>query len=122
MGRPYGRSLYIMAGRSRRIHTDVTNNLERPVAQHKFGQCKGFTQPYGINRLVYFEVFPYITNTIPREKEIKGWGRAQRVALIERENLTWDDLSSDCGKPVELLKPVAVRAKAHASPARNAGP
>jgi hypothetical protein len=44
MGRPYRRSLYIMAGRSRRIHTDVTNNLDRPVALHKFGQFKGFTE------------------------------------------------------------------------------
>ena len=61
---------------------------------------------------MYFEVFQYVGNAIRREKAIKHWVRAQRVALIERDNPTWDDLSEEWGKPVELLKPVVAPAKA----------
>ena len=97
-----------MASKSRRIYTGVTNNVERRVAQHKAGEIKGFTQQYKIHRLVYYEELHLVGNAIHREKAIKHWTRAQRVALIERDNPTWDDLSEDWGKPIELLKPVVV--------------
>lgn len=76
--------------------------------------------PLGVaaaNRLVYFEVFQYVGNAIRREKAIKHWVRAERVALIERENPTWEDLAEDWGKPIELLKPLV--AKAEADPPRQ---
>ena len=112
MPREYRFFVYIMASKSRRLYTDVTNNIERRVAQHKAGEIKGFTQQYNINRLVYFEVYQYVGNAIRREKAIKHWVRAQRVALIERDNPTWDDLSEDWGKPIQPLKPIVAPAKA----------
>ena len=116
MPREYRFFVYIMASKSRRIYCGVTNNIERRVAQHKAGEIKGFTQQYKINRLVYVEVFRMIGNAIRREKEIKHWVRARRVDLIERDNPTWDDLSEDWGKPVQLLKPMVATAKADRSP------
>jgi len=115
MAREFRFYVYIMASKSRRIYTGVTNNLERRVKQHKAGEIEGFTQRYKINRLVYFEVFQYVGNAIRREKKIKGLDRAKRVALIERENPTWDDLAHDWGKPIQLLKPVVVEKKADPS-------
>ena len=115
MPREYRFYVYIMASKSRRIYTGVTNNIGRRVKQHKAGEIEGFTQRYKINRLVYYEVFQLVGNAIHREKEIKGWDRAKRVALIERENPTWDDLAADWGKPIELLKPVVVEKKADPS-------
>ena len=107
--------VYIMASKSRRIYTGVTNDIDRRVAQHKAGEIKGFTQRYHINRLAYYEQFQFVQNAIHREKEIKGLDRAKRVALIERENPTWDDLADDWGKPIKLLKPVVAPPKADPS-------
>ena len=115
MPREYRFFVYIMASKSRRIYTGVTNNIDRRVAQHKAGEIKGFTQRYNINRLVHFERFQFVQNAIHREKKIKGWDRAKRVGLIERNNPTWDDLADDWGKPIELLKPVVLTPKADPS-------
>ena len=115
MPREFRFYVYIMASKSRRIHTGVTNNIGRRVKQHKASEIEGFTQWYKINRLVHYEVFQYIGNAIHREKEIKRWDRAKHVALIERENPTWEDLAEDWGKPIELLKPVVVEKKADPS-------
>ena len=97
--------VYIMASKSRRIYTGVTNDIERRVNEHKLGLIEGFTRRYRINRLVYRERFRYIDNAIAREKEIKSWDRAKRVTLIESENPTWEDLSLEWGKPIQLLRP-----------------
>ena len=53
----------------------------------------GFTSKYRVHRLVYFERFQYLGNAIAREKTIKGWLRQRKIALIEAENRTWEDLS-----------------------------
>jgi putative endonuclease len=103
MSREWRFWVYIMASKSRRIYTGVTNDIERRVLEHKHGEIEGFTQRYRINRLVYHERFHYIDNAIAREKEIKGWDRARRVALIESVNPTWEDLSLEWGKPTEML-------------------
>jgi putative endonuclease len=99
--------VYIMASKSRRIYTGVTNDIERRVKEHKSGEIEGFTQRYRIDRLVYRERFHYIGNAIAREKEIKGWDRAKRVALVESVNPTWEDLSLEWGKPIKMLSPAA---------------
>jgi putative endonuclease len=93
--------VYIMASKSRRIYTGMTNDIGRRVREHKVAQIEGFTQRYRIDRLVYFERFRYVGNAIEREKQIKGLDRAKRVALIEAVNPTWDDLSEAWGKPIE---------------------
>ena len=80
MPREYRFFVYIMASKSRRLYTGVTNNIERRVAQHKAGEIKGFAEQYKINRLVYYEQFQFADKAIHREKEIKHWVRASRVA------------------------------------------
>ncbi|HEV2175598.1 MAG TPA: GIY-YIG nuclease family protein [Terriglobia bacterium] len=85
--------VYIMAGKFRTLYTGVTNNLERRVFEHKRKLVPGFTRKYNINRLVYFELFSDIRAAIQREKQIKGWLRAKKVALIIANNPAWKDLS-----------------------------
>jgi putative endonuclease len=87
--------VYIMTNRTRTLYTGVTNNLERRVLQHKRRLLPGFTREYHINRLVYYETFGDIRVAIQREKQIKGWLRAKKVALIVSANPTWRDLSRD---------------------------
>jgi putative endonuclease len=121
MPREYRFYVYIVASKSRRIYTGVTNNIQRRVIQHKRGEIDGFTKRYKINRLVYFERYQYVGNAIRREKQIKGLDRARRVALIERDNPMWADLAADWGKPIEPLKPVVDATKADPSVARCGG-
>jgi len=66
---------------------------------------KGFTKRYNINRLVYYETFRYANNAIAREKQIKAWTRAKRIALIKSMNPTWQDLAEGWGQPAELQIP-----------------
>jgi len=108
--------VYIMASKSRRIYTGMTNNLSRRVLQHKAGRIEGFTRKYKINRLVYFEHYQYVGNAIRREKQIKGLNRAKRVALVESMNATWEDLAADWSEPIILLsKRVKADASLHSS-------
>jgi putative endonuclease len=60
--------------------------------QHKNGVTEGFTRKFAVDRLLYFEEFQYIRNAIAREKELKGWSRAKKIALIESKNPEWMDL------------------------------
>jgi putative endonuclease len=85
--------VYIMASLSRRLYVGVTNNIFRRAKEHKEGRVPGFTEKYRIHRLVYFESFQYVRSAIAREKEVKGWRRSKKVALIETRNPTWADLS-----------------------------
>ncbi len=98
---------YIMASLSGTLYVGVTNSLFRRVQQHKSGEGCEFTAKYGVDRLVYFESFQHVRNTIAREKELKGFKREKKVALIEERNPQWRDLSADFGKMPELkLRPV----------------
>ena len=69
--------------------------MEFRVWQHKAKQMQGFTARYNVDRLVHYEHFTYINNAIAREKELKGWLRSRKIALIEVENPDWIDLASD---------------------------
>ena len=84
--------IYIVASRSRTLYIGVTNNLSARISDHREGTLDGFTKKYRIHRLVYFERFQYIGNAIAREKELKGWLREKKVALITAANPTWEDL------------------------------
>ena len=86
--------VYILSSRSRNLYAGVTNNLTRRVAEHRQGLIPGFTRRYRIHRLVYYEPYQSIRSAIVREKQIKGWLRARKVALIEEDNPTWDDLAA----------------------------
>jgi len=86
---------YIMANRTRMLYAGVTNSLERRVYEHKNRITPGFTSKYNLTRRVYFEVFSDIRDAIAREKQIKGWLRAKKIALIESVNPKWNDLSEE---------------------------
>jgi putative endonuclease len=85
--------VYIMTNKSRTLYTGVTNDLYRRVTEHKEKLLPGFTSKYNINKLVHFEEFPDAISGIEREKQIKGWLRSKKIALIEETNPNWDDLS-----------------------------
>ena len=84
---------YIVASKSRTLYVGVTSDLRRRAFQHKQKTYGGFTARYNCNRLVWFERFSEVSFAIQREKELKGWTRARKIALIEAGNLTWEDLS-----------------------------
>ena len=77
------------------VYTGVTNNLERRVYEHKNGVHKGFTKKYNVHKLVYFEEFSEPKVAINREKQIKGFSRAKKNALIEKRNPIWIDLAEE---------------------------
>jgi putative endonuclease len=88
--------VYILANRHHgTIYVGVTNNLERRVWEHKSELTAGFTKRYGVTRLIYFEVFREVSSAITREKQLKAGSRARKLALIERDNPEWNDLSED---------------------------
>ena len=85
--------VYILASRlGGTLYIGVTNDLVRRIHEHREKLAKGFTQKYGVTRLVYFEGFGEIGAAIQREKQLKRWNRAWKVGLIEEQNPNWDDL------------------------------
>ncbi len=94
--------VYIMSNRSRTLYTGYTNNLQKRVWQHKNHVYEGFTDRYQCDRLVYYEQLSTPEGGINREKQIKGWKRVRKVALIVAQNPTWRDLSDDWGKPAQM--------------------
>ena len=92
--------VYIMSSRSGVLYVGMTNDLRRRVAQHKSGLVPGFTASYHVNRLVYHEWYPTALKAIAVEKQIKGWTRAKKIALIESENPRWQDLSEESARPL----------------------
>jgi len=85
--------VYILATRPRTLYTGITNNLERRVLEHKRRLVPGFTSHYRIHRLVYFESASDVREAIRREKQIKGWLRGKKLALVRSMNPEWRDLS-----------------------------
>jgi putative endonuclease len=86
-------AIYILASRSLNFYVGVTSNPHRRVWGHKNHSFGGFTAQYKIDRLVYYETFDDIGKAILREKQLKGWIRAKKIALIKSQNPTWLDLS-----------------------------
>ena len=86
--------VYIMTNKYAPLYTGVTNDLERRVYEHKRKLIPGFTRKYNLTRLVWYEAGNDISVSIAREKQIKGWLRSKKVALIETMNPNWEDLSA----------------------------
>jgi putative endonuclease len=84
---------YILTSRNGVLYVGITNSLYRRMYEHKNKLIAGFTAKYNVNRLVHFETFADPTSAIQREKEIKGWKRAKKIALIESVNPKWLDLT-----------------------------
>jgi putative endonuclease len=74
------------------LYVGITNDLVRRGYEHREGVVEGFTKRYAIKRLVYFEEHATALDAIAREKTLKRWPRAWKIALIERTNPNWDDL------------------------------
>ena len=85
--------VYMLAGKSGVLYTGITNNLARRVWEHKQKKTQGFTQKYNVTNLVWFEAHGGAASAIAREKQIKAWRRAKKVALIAAMNPQWKDLS-----------------------------
>ena len=85
--------VYLMASPTRVLYIGVTNNLKRRVLEHKENRESAFTSRYGIHKLVHYESTNSIHVAIAREKQLKGWRRSKKVALIEANNPRWQDIS-----------------------------
>ena len=92
--------VYILASDRGVLYIGVTSNLDRRVLDHRSGIRSGFATKYGCHRLVYYEEFTYMTSAIAREKELKGWRRAKKLALIRTTNECYRDLAEGWGKPL----------------------
>jgi len=84
--------VYILASATRVLYIGITNDIYLRVAQHLAGLCR-FTRRYRVNRLVYIEAVPGPRAMIAREKQLKRWTRARKIALIESLNPDWLDLA-----------------------------
>ena len=86
--------VYIVTGLSlsRVLYVGVTSNLAVRIDTHRRKALDGFTARYGLFKLVYAEAFTYVRDAIAREKEIKGWRRARKIALVERVNPGWVEI------------------------------
>ena len=89
-------SFYVYLLASRRhgtLYLGVTRDLVRRVHEHKTKVISGFTKRYGVDRLVWFEIYDDPVTAISREKELKKWRRDWKIRLIEEQNPEWRDLS-----------------------------
>ena len=85
--------IYILASRRNgTLYVGVTANLIDRISIHKQDLVEGFAKRYGVHVLVYYEEHPDMLTAIAREKQVKKWPRAKKIALIERDNPTWRDL------------------------------
>jgi len=92
----------IVASRSLTFYIGMTGDLRKRVFEHKRKLRDGFSAAYNCNRLVWFERFAGPYAAIAREKQLKGWTRKKKIALIVRANPTWIDLSETWYAPAEL--------------------
>lgn len=88
--------VYMLASqRNGTLYVGVTNDLPRRIGEHKDELVPGFTKRYEVGILVWYEAFSDINDAIAREKQIKGWNRAWKIRLIEKENSGWNDLAAN---------------------------
>jgi len=87
--------VYILSSRRGVLYTGVTNDLHRRVCEHRDHVVDGFTKRYNVTRLVYFESTTDILHAISWEKQIKGWARSKKVALVNSMNPEWKDLAPE---------------------------
>ena len=87
--------VYIMTNQYNNVmYIGVTNDLKRRVYEHKTGYFDGFTRKYNVHKLVYFENCHEVTDAIKREKQLKGWKREKKNALVETVNPNWKELET----------------------------
>jgi putative endonuclease len=85
--------VYILASKKHgTLYLGVTNDIVRRVHEHRTKATAGFTKRYGVDKLVWFEIYDDAIGAITREKELKKWRRDWKIRVIEEHNLAWDDL------------------------------
>jgi putative endonuclease len=85
--------VYLLASdRNGTLYIGVTNDIVRRVFEHKSKAVAGFTKRYGVDKLVWYEIYDDPTSAITREKELKKWRREWKIQLIEKQNPQWLDL------------------------------
>ena len=82
-----------MGSLSGTLYIGMTGNLHKRTFEHKFHRLEGFTHDYDVERLLYWESYDDVHKAIAREKQLKGWRREKKIALIESVNPQWLDLS-----------------------------
>jgi putative endonuclease len=92
--------VYIVCSRSGTLYVGMTNSIYRRALEHKQREIEGFASKYDCDRLVYYESFDDVHKAIGREKQLKGWARAKKIALIESKNPRWEDFSEKWGAPM----------------------
>ena len=89
-------TVYMLTSRRNGVlYIGVTSDPARRIAQHKEKSMPGFSKRYNVRRLVWYEVHATMENAIARERAMKKWRRSWKIALIERTNPLWRDLSSE---------------------------
>ena len=101
-----GYCVTIMTNRSGTLYVGVTDDPAKHVYELKYKVMEGFTARYNLYRLMYYESTPSIVSAIDREKQIKGWLRKRKIALIASLNPRWENLSAEWGSSETGIKPV----------------
>ena len=87
--------VYILASsKNGTLYIGVTNDLSLRVHHHKIGRASDFTRRYGVSKLVWYEEYPTVPQAIQRETSLKRWKREWKIALVEKVNPGWEDLSA----------------------------
>ena len=87
--------VYILSSFSGTLYVGLTDDLALRMMQHRNGQYDGFTKRYEVNRLMYYEGFTDSNAAATREKQIKKYSRAKKIAVFSQSNPHWKDLSKD---------------------------
>jgi putative endonuclease len=95
MSQPKSGFVYILASESGVLYIGVTSALTIRILQHRGKKYQSFTKKYNVKKLVYWEELPGMRSAIAREKQLKGWLRKKKVALIQSQNPEWRDLAPE---------------------------
>ena len=88
--------IYILTNKTNNVlYIGMTNDIHRRIKEHKSEMINGFSKRYHTHKLVYFEEYTHPTEAIAREKQLKGYKRDKKIALINQLNPEWNDLSDD---------------------------
>ena len=92
--------VYILASaRNGTLYVGLTDDLVKRISQHRDNLIPGFTRRYGVKTLVWYESHESRDSAFVRERQLKKWNRAWKLALIERENPIWRDLWAEVASP-----------------------
>lgn len=109
-GRFYKFWVYIMTSSTGTLYIGMTGFVDTRIFQHKSGEIDGFTKKYKCDRLVYYEEYDDVYAAKHRERQLKGWRREKKIALIEKMNPRRADLAENWGREM-LFRGQAMKKK-----------